>query len=82
MESIKERRERLEAEEIEKKIHQAKFVKLKRKIRSDITNSSYLAVTYAKELVTERPHLADMHGLSHSEVLRAYDEVIEGHLNK
>lgn len=80
MESIRERRLRIEAELIATKEYNKKFNKLKAKIRSDMTNSSYLSVVYKLEHIKSHPDMIVNDDINHPETIRAYTEVIDHYL--
>lgn len=84
MESMQERRARFEAEQAEQKRIRVLIVKLKRLIRSDITQHGYRAVTLQYQYVKENPgkYLLRVKGLGHDQVVECYDEVLNEYANK
>ena len=77
---ITTKKEQYDREQAEYKIERAKYVKLVRRIRSDITDSGLQSVRYKLELI-EKMSVKELMGMSKSLVIDAYNEAIEKHLD-
>jgi len=81
-----QKRERLQREKESQLERNKKYNKLKSNIRSVLNNSSFKAVEYTKELLESNEKImkqtADKWDVSESEIIRAYEEVMERHLEK
>lgn len=79
-ETLKERRERLSLEAAEEKKIRDKITKLKRKVRSDITSCGYLSVKYKLDYIVANPGSEPKVGLTHDQVVTAFNEAINQYL--
>jgi len=68
-------------QQAEQKKERAKYVKLVRAVRSDITNSGLNSVKYKLEHV-EKMSVKEIAGLEKDYVISAYKEAIDKHLKK
>ena len=86
MESLKERKARLEQERLEQKERNNRINKLRSSIRSDITKSSYLSVRYQLQLIEGSVRMmkdvTDKYNLTDAEVIESYNYVFDQHLGK
>jgi hypothetical protein len=83
MESMQERKDRMEAEQEELKRIRAIMVKLKQSVRSDITQHGHRTVQLHYEYVRDNPSaMLIVNGLSHEQVLSCYSEVLNEQANK
>jgi hypothetical protein len=81
METIRERKDRLESEKIEEKRVKALKVAVKRRVRSDITHSGILSVQYKMEHIEKNPGSEMKTELSRETIIGCYKEVIEQYYN-
>lgn len=61
--------------------NRAKYVRLVRRVRSNIRDSSYLSVTYKLDMLEECPSVESISDLPRAEIIRAYKEALQQHLN-
>jgi len=80
-ESLQQRRARLAQEQLAAKEHRAAYVKVVRNIRTDISHSSFLSVQYKLEAIEANPALELKWDMSRAEIIRAYREAIQQHLD-
>lgn len=80
--TLKERREKLAAEQKEQKRMNDIKTKIKRMLRSDITHSGILSVKYKLEHIINNPGSEMKTELSREVLIGLYNEVIEHHINK
>ena len=76
MESYIERKERLKKEAEESKLINELKRNLKRKVRSDITESGLNSVRYKLDFIRENPN-SKITFLSHSAVVQCYEDAIK-----
>jgi hypothetical protein len=76
MESYIERKERLKKEAEESKLTKELRRNLKRKVRSDITDSGLNSVRYKLDFIRENPN-SKITFLPHSVVVECYEEAIK-----
>jgi len=81
MESYIERKERLKKEAEESKLIKELKTNLKRKVRSDITESGLNSVRYKLDFIRENPN-SKITFLSHSSVVECYEEAIKQFLKQ
>lgn len=82
METRQQRKDRLETEVAQQKTQRENYVKLLRRIRSDLNESGLTVVKYKRDYVSSSGVGMPDLGMDNSEVLRCYTEAIDGYIKK